>query len=66
MTDLTHVENMRVAQAKIHLGDARWYVITANHAVVGGPYDRRSRADEKLGQIREQAHIEAREGDPED
>jgi len=59
MTDLVHVSNMRVAQAKVHEGDPRWYVITANSAIVSGPFDRRSHADEKLNTIRERAKDEA-------
>lgn len=61
MTDLLHVENMRVAQAKVHEGDARWYVTTANGALVSDGYHLRGSADQKLEDIRRRAYAEAKE-----
>lgn len=65
MTDLTYVENMRVAQAKISEGDVRWYVVNAANHVVRGPFTdngdvtSRELADGALKNIRDRALEEA-------
>ena len=59
--DLQHVEAMRVGQTKIHLGDPRWYVQTANNWVVRGPYEDKDEAVRNLQEIRDYAYEEARE-----
>lgn len=61
MTDLQHVANMKVAQAKIHLGDVSWYVTTANNYIVRGPFLGREVAEANLLQIRQWAAEEAAE-----
>lgn len=49
---MAHVNAMQVRQAKIHLGDARYYVVTANGFVVRGPYERRKKAERSLEDLR--------------
>jgi hypothetical protein len=47
-----HLDAMRVAQSRIHKGDCRFYVQTANGHVVAGPYSERAWAEEKLDEMR--------------
>jgi len=63
VTDHVYVQNMKVKQARHHLGDPRWYVVNAADHIVKGPYDSRPIADFKLFEIRRKAR---EEGDPED
>ena len=55
---LTHLENMTTKQARVHLGDVRWYVTTANNWVVRVPFDKRDEAKDALAEIRKQAFEE--------
>lgn len=54
-----HAENMRVAQSRIHAGDARYYIETANGYVVRGPFlagpEGREQAEQALEQRRQWA-----------
>jgi hypothetical protein len=59
MTDLLHVENMRVSQARIHEGIALWFVVTANGAIVSQGYPYRVEAEIALSVIRSRAREEA-------
>ena len=59
MTDHVYLANMRVAQAKIHLGDVRWYVVNAANHVVKGPFEYKLRAELELQLIRHKARKEA-------
>ena len=58
MTDLQYVENMRAAQAKIHFGDVRWYVVNAAGHIVRGPFLNREQADIAIGNYRQIALME--------
>lgn len=55
---LNYLEHLRTAQARIHLGDVRWYVVAANGWVVRGPCDTRGEAEDKLDKIRRLAYEE--------
>jgi len=61
VTDLLYVENLRVSQGKIHLGDPRWYVVNAAQQVVKGPFEKTGKAQDALEEIRRKAYAEARE-----
>lgn len=56
-----HTDNMRVAQAHIHDGDARYYVQTANGYVVRGPFPTRETAEVALDNLRERVREELAE-----
>lgn len=47
-----HTDAMRVSQAQIHAGDARYYIVTANGFVVRGPFPTRETAEVALENLR--------------
>jgi hypothetical protein len=55
---LAYLENMRVAQSRIYVGDVRWFVTSANGWVVRGPFETRAEAQDALDTIRELAFEE--------
>jgi hypothetical protein len=49
---------MTTKQARIHLGDVRWFVTSANGWVVRGPFDTREQVKDALADIRRLAYEE--------
>lgn len=58
---LNYLDNLSVRQSRIHKGDVRWFVQSANGWVIRGPKDTRGEAQAELDEIRQLAWEEHEE-----